>query len=141
MSITPIITITASGGSGQYLYSFDNQPFGGSNIYEVENGGEILIKVIDNSTCYESINTITAWQYPKFFTPNNDGFNDTWSIKTNKKIKVDIFDRFGKLIYQLTNNKSWDGTLEGLPLPSTDYWFGIYYSENKFYKGHFALNR
>ena len=84
---------------------------------------------------------VTIWQFPRFFTPNNDGFNDFWKIKTNKTIIVDIFDRYGKLIKQLKTNDNWDGTFNNAALPATDYWFVVYYNENKTFKSHFALKR
>ena len=46
--------------------------------------------------------------YPKFFTPNKDGFNDYWQIQAINKFPnsiIYIFDRFGKLLKQLTFNK------------------------------------
>ena len=100
-----------------------------------------MIKIKDSSTCYEVSKTITLWQFPKFITPNNDGFNDTWSIKTKKKIRIDIFDRFGKLINQIKTGESWNGTINAQLLPASDYWFVVYYDENKTFRGHFALKR
>jgi len=46
---------------------------------------------------------------PNVFTPNNDGFNDFWSIDSKglKGLNVKIFNRWGMLIYQ------WDGLLGG----------------------------
>ncbi|TGD57233.1 T9SS type B sorting domain-containing protein, partial [Flavobacterium humi] len=38
----------------------------------------------------------------------------------------------------------WDGTFNNLPLPATDYWFIVYYTEenqDKEFKSHFALKR
>ncbi|RZJ34481.1 MAG: T9SS type B sorting domain-containing protein, partial [Flavobacterium sp.] len=38
----------------------------------------------------------------------------------------------------------WDGTYNGQPMPSTDYWFTVFYAEagaNKEFKAHFALKR
>ena len=82
--------------------------------------------------------------YPKFFTPNGDGFNDTWNIKfldleTNLSIK--IFDRYGKLIKELIQNNDWSGTMNGNELPSDDYWFIATRADGNEYKGHFSLKR
>lgn len=134
------IDVEATGGEPPYFYSFNNLPFQENSIYNVNDGGEILVKTKDNSGCYDVSKTITVWQFKPFFTPNGDGFNDTWGIKTNKKIKVAIFDRFGKLIIQLENNEKWDGTFNSQLLPANDYWFVIYY-DNKMYRGHFSLKR
>ena len=107
----------------------------------MRDGGEILVKTRDNSSCYEVSEVISLWQYPRFFTPNNDGYNDNWGIKTQKKIRVDIFDRYGKLLKQLQSGETWNGTFNSEFLPATDYWFVLYYAENKVYKGHFSLKR
>ena len=135
------IKVEASGGSGAYSYSFNNEPYQNYPILSVRNGGEILVKIRDNSSCYEVSKVITLWQYPRFFTPNNDGYNDSWGIKTQQKIIVDIFDRYGKLIIQLNTNERWNGTFNAQSLPADDYWFVLTYSEGKIFKGHFSLKR
>jgi gliding motility-associated-like protein len=58
-----------------------------------------------------------------------------------------IFDRYGKLIKQLSptlNSNGWDGTYNEKAMPSTDYWFLLEYKENgvaKEFKAHFSLKR
>lgn len=81
---------------------------------------------------------------PKFFTPNNDGFNDTWIVKSTEDIQVQqvsIFNRFGKLVKQLAPNQSWDGTQNGRNLPSDSYWFSIELLNAPQLKGYFLLKR
>ncbi|WP_289022873.1 T9SS type B sorting domain-containing protein [uncultured Salegentibacter sp.] len=67
--------------------------------------------------------------YPRFFTPNADGYNDTWNIPKTGQItilKLYIFDRYGKLIKELVpGGQGWDGTLNARPLPADDYWFKV----------------
>jgi gliding motility-associated-like protein len=135
------IKVEASGGSGAYSYSFDNAPYQNYPIFTVRHGGEILVKIRDNSSCYEVSKVITLWQYPRFFTPNNDGYNDSWGIKTHQKIIVDIFDRYGKLIIQLQTNERWNGTFNSQSLPADDYWFVLTYNDGQIFKGHFSLKR
>ena len=86
--------------------------------------------------------------YVRYFTPNEDGYNDKWNIKGIKdqpNAKVYIFDRFEKLLKQLsTSDEGWDGTYLGNMLPSDDYWFTVTYEENgeqKQFKSHFAMKR
>ena len=82
--------------------------------------------------------------YPKFFTPNGDGYNDTWSIHfsdTEVELSLQLFDRYGKLITVLNQNQTWDGTFNGHELPSTDYWFILTRADGNVYKGHFTLKR
>jgi gliding motility-associated-like protein len=52
--------------------------------------------------------------------PNGDGFNDNWKIKFSDNeigLSIQLFDRYGKLIKELTQNNSWDGMLNGHELP------------------------
>ena len=82
--------------------------------------------------------------YPKFFTPNGDGYNDTWAIKFSNfepGLKVTIFDRYGQLLKILNNTNSWDGVCNGNKLPSSDYWFVVTRENGKEYRGHFTLKR
>ncbi|PQV51596.1 gliding motility-associated-like protein [Jejuia pallidilutea] len=81
---------------------------------------------------------------PKFFTPNNDGFNDYWIVPnpTNRIQQVNIYNRYGKLLKQLTDQtKGWDGKFNGFPMPSDDYWYLIIYIDGKSITGHFSLIR
>ncbi|BDU25487.1 T9SS type B sorting domain-containing protein [Flavobacterium sp. GSB-24] len=80
---------------------------------------------------------------PQFFTPNADGFNDTWEIKglENQNYSVHIFDRYGKLLKTLGKNGSWDGNYNGNALPSSDYWFQLVLENGIIKKGHFSLKR
>lgn len=135
------IAVQAKGGTGDYDYSFDNLPYQKYPIFSVREGGEIVVKTRDNRGCYEVSEVITLWQYPRFFTPNNDSYNDTWGIRSDKKIRVDIFDRFGKLLKQLQTNERWNGTFNSQSLPADDYWFVLTYSEGKIFRGHFSLKR
>ncbi|WP_166924320.1 T9SS type B sorting domain-containing protein [Flavobacterium poyangense] len=92
-----------------------------------------------------------ALDYPKFFTPNGDGYNDTWHIKNfdqYKKPEIRIFDRFGKFIIQLSEHSNgWDGTYNNNLLFATDYWFVMTYDDKdnplkrKTMRGHFSLKR
>ncbi|MBQ0786337.1 MAG: T9SS type B sorting domain-containing protein, partial [Oceanihabitans sp.] len=81
---------------------------------------------------------------PAFFTPNNDGFHDTFNlsgIENYSSSEVYIFDRFGKLIKSSKNQPFvWDGTFNNQKLPTADYWYVIIL-DNQEIKGHFTLKR
>ena len=84
---------------------------------------------------------------PEVFTPEGDGVNDEWDLTNildaypNSVVKV--FDRYGKQVAELKGDvESWDGTYNGRPLPSTDYWYTINIPEiDRVYSGHFTLIR
>ena len=137
-------------GYGNYEYSIDGNLFQSSNTFNTVSTGTHYITIKDiNSDCDEVIiKNITTIDYPKFFSPNNDGINDIWTIKDlskTLKAKIVICDRFGKLIKVIQpNDIGWDGTLNGYNLPATDYWFSINYTEDnqsKIFKSHFSLVR
>jgi gliding motility-associated-like protein len=86
--------------------------------------------------------------YPKFFTPNGDGHNETWNIvdlEEQLNAVIYIYDRYGKLLSQIYPSKNgWDGYYNGAAMPSSDYWFTVTYEENnqtKEFKSHFSLKR
>ncbi|GAA3781963.1 hypothetical protein GCM10022271_12800 [Corallibacter vietnamensis] len=150
----PNVVVATVTGTGDYEFSIDNGPWlgNGSNSYTFTDVrfGEHLIMARDANGCGISTDTVFVLDYPLFFTPNNDGDNDTWQISgidNQPDAKIYIFDRYGKLLKQLNPTGSgWDGTLNGKPLPSSDYWFTIEYREpsddsRKQFQAHFTLKR
>ena len=149
---TQIITVTVE-GYGTYEYSLDDGPRQTSNIFENVSLGTHFIRVWDTEggdySCEELlILDVQIIDYPHYFTPNGDGIHDTWYIRGldgQPSAKIYIFDRYGKLIKQLSSTGTgWDGTYNGQLLPSTDYWFTVDYIEQnvaKQFKAHFSLKR
>ncbi len=136
-------------GTGDYLYSLDGGEFQTSNVFSHVSSGEHSVTVHDSKGCTDiTINHIFTIGYPHYFTPNGDGYHDTWniwSLNNQPNSIIHIFDRLGKLIKQIRPVEAgWDGTFNGAELPSTDYWFSIQYNENqveKVFKSHFSLKR
>ena len=85
--------------------------------------------------------------YYKYFSPNNDGINDTWQVlglKTtfNSLSNVYIYDRYGRFLAQISGpDEAWDGSYQGSPLPADDYWFRLELEDGRVYTGHFSLMR
>ncbi|MGV3697986.1 T9SS type B sorting domain-containing protein [Flavobacterium sp.] len=139
-----VISVNVS-GLGDYEYSLNGIEYQGSNVFYGLSGGEYTVYVRDKNGCGISEETVYLFNYPNFFTPNGDGFNDYWKISyptQEPNLKVSIFDRYGKLVTYLTpDSLGWDGMLNGKPLPSDDYWFVVNRENGKEYKGHFSLKR
>ena len=106
--------------------------------------GEYELTIIDD--CNNTYNqNVLIINYPRFFTPNQDGYNDEWTILNFEKINdlnIKIFDRYGKLLSVLNNSrKTWDGKYNGIELPSSDYWFQATRNNGSSFSGHFTLKR
>ncbi|MEH6537618.1 MAG: T9SS type B sorting domain-containing protein [Psychroserpens sp.] len=143
------ITILVS-GEGDYDYSIigSNGPYQESNTFNNLQPGiyTVFIRDIKND-CGIVSEDVSVIGYSKFFTPNSDGFNDTWQLKGiseqfQPNSKVYIFDRFGKLLYTLNSHSdSWNGTFNGKPLPTSDYWFSATLEDGRTFRNHFTLKR
>ena len=148
-----VITINIV-GYGTYEYSLDDGPHQTSPVFTNVTLGSHTIYVWDtkdpNGACEALlIEDVQIIDYPHFFTPNGDGINDHWNVNGLSNFvtttKIYIFDRFGKLIKQISpSGEGWDGTYNGALLPSDDYWFTVDYLElnaAKQFKAHFSLKR
>jgi len=66
---------------------------------------------------------------PNAFSPNGDGINDTWvipNLSAYPGVTVDVYNRYGQLVFHSeNNNKNWDGTYNGKPLPMATYYYII----------------
>lgn len=133
-------------GSGQYEFSLDNINYQTSNIFTGVTPGEYTVYVKDPKGCGLDWQTVYVLDYPRFFTPNGDGYNDTWKIKNldidYPNAQLFIFDRYGKLLKQISaGGDGWNGTLNNNSLPSDDYWFTLSLENGRLVKGHFSLKR
>ena len=140
-----ITVLLADTSSGNYEYSLNGIDYQDNNTFYGLENGEYTVYVRDKNGCGVNSEAVYLLMYPKYFTPNGDGHNDYWTIKFSKNepnLMVTIFDRYGKSITQFnTNNFGWEGTYNGKPVPSTDYWFVVKRQNGKEHKGHFSLKR
>ena len=138
------IEITVS-GLGDYEYSLNDSAYQALPVFSGLPSGIYTIGIQDLKGCTTVYETVYVVGAPKYFTPNADGFNDFWNVSfldPNLNLKVTVFDRFGKLIKQFNaKEQGWDGTYNGYPLPSTDYWFTIEFDNGRTERGHFSLKR
>ncbi|WP_372753496.1 T9SS type B sorting domain-containing protein [Mariniflexile sp.] len=147
------ITINVE-GYGDYFFQLDNGPIlDNDGVFTNVSTGVHTVYVHDTKTNLPScgsiaIEDITVIGFPKFLTPNNDGYNDTWNVfalNDQPNASITIYNRYGKVLTQIKpNGPGWDGTYNGEVLPSTDYWFVLTYEESgeqKQYRSHFSLKR
>jgi gliding motility-associated-like protein len=139
-----IMAILSNLNSNNFLYSIDGINYqNSSNFYDLKNGLYTLY-VKDIYDCGTVSKLFYLLMYPKYFTPNNDGYNDRWKIKFSElenDLIIEIFDRYGKLLNVMNSKESWNGTYNGIELPSSDYWFVVKRQNGVIHKGHFTLKR
>lgn len=133
-------------GVGNYEFSLDGSYFQDNPLFTGIAPGNYLAYARDKNGCGLSVPfQIYVLDYPRFFTPNSDGYNDVWKIKNLDlfpKAVIMIFNRYGKLLKQLnTHSAGWNGTFNNSDLPADDYWFNLNFGDGKIIKGHFSLKR
>ncbi len=146
-----VISVFVSGeGTYEYVLLDKNnslyRDYQENNVFENIGPGIYTVYVRDIKNDCGSINSlISVIGFPKFFTPNNDGVNDNWQVygvsdMFQPNSKIFIFDRFGKLLKQISPlEKGWDGTFNGKKLPTDDYWFSVKLQDGRIFKSHFTL--
>ncbi|HCN82517.1 MAG TPA: hypothetical protein DIT07_02700, partial [Sphingobacteriaceae bacterium] len=73
------------------------------------------------------VKVLKSPEIPNTFTPNNDGINDTWTIKylnSYPGCSVTIFTRWGVKVYRsIGYAQAWDGKMNGNDLPVGTYYY------------------
>lgn len=130
-----LVIVEVQGGTPPYYYSADGVTWQSSNIFDNLPSSFYDIRVQDHNHCIDVEQTYldASVGIPSFFTPNGDGFNDTWvltGLYMYPESKVSVYDRYGK---ELFSSKGaiceWDGMYGGRPLPSDSYWYVVYLGE------------
>ena len=144
-----VISVSATGGSEDYEYQLDGGVWQSNSTFEYVTGCEEHTVAVRDALGCSTIpeKTVMIMEYPKFFTPNGDGYNDTWNIKclkNNSLAEIFIFDRFGKLLLEFRPSQDhWDGTFNGQLLAGGDYWFLVSYLNSSGiktqFRSHFSL--
>ena len=144
-------------GNGNYTYSLDDNFYygsGTSHTFTNLEAGIYTVYIKDENGCKNLVSSsIHLFNFPKFFTPNDDQVNDYWKVSGNflgyfSTLEIKIFNRYGKLVYTMNLKKNeigWDGSYNKERLAASDYWFKMTLTDlNKneiVKKGHFSLIR
>lgn len=128
------IIITVSQTNPPYTYSWSNGET--SNVAEDLAVGTYTLTITDDTgadtTLSFSITEVECEMLPDIaFTPNGDGYNDTWFIQNAQYFDnalVQVFDRLGALVFESDGlYKTWDGKNKlGIPVPDSSYYYLVY---------------
>lgn len=127
----------------EFQYSINGVDYQTSRFFHNLDGGEYTVHIRETGGCGYAVEKVLILAYPKFFSPNNDGYNDFWALQgtKGKEYSLIIYDRYGKVLKQLKTGESWDGYFNGRPLPQDDYWFDAQFKDGFMKKGNFSLLR
>lgn len=148
------IVLQSNTGTAPFQYIVDENYDGNIDepIKDSLEYGTHSVKIIDAAGCVIDSSFVTnapGLEFPIHISPNGDGINDAFSIPVLRDAYPDanirIYDRWGKKLadYKAGNSDlDWNGTYNGVQMPSTDYWYEIEIKEiKKTYTGHFTLIR
>jgi len=143
---TTATVIMADSQPENYTYSLDRVNYQSSPVFRNLASGVYTVYAKSINLCGTDSKTFFIDLIPKAFTPNGDLVNDVFTLADMPSLPqatIDIFDRYGRFIITLNRqNRFWDGTLNGYPLPATDYWYIVKLDEaTPEIKGHFSLLR
>jgi gliding motility-associated-like protein len=140
-------TATTTGGSGNYTYFLNGVDYGYNDVFQILATGTYTVVVVDENGCSAEAQINMEFidiDIPNFFTPNDDGDNDTWvpeNLEGFPKARVEVFDRYGRIITQFGHKGEWDGTYNGSLLPTGDYWYTITLDGGRQFVGNVTLYR
>lgn len=132
------IVVSPSGGQAPYQFLWNT----GATVAGITGigSGNFSVNVTDVQNCsvsfsYSLIETECSMSPEKFFTPNDDGQNDTWWISNSQyfdNIHLIVFDRWGVKVHEQRGlYQSWDGkNYFGIPLPVSVYYYFLYQDKN-----------
>ncbi|MDC6350648.1 T9SS type B sorting domain-containing protein [Zeaxanthinibacter sp. PT1] len=145
------ITAIASGGGGEYTFTFDGRNNGEKNTYFINRSDTYTVTVEDANGCTMSAEIAMEFidiEIPNFFTPDGDGNNDLWiprNLEGFPNTLIIIYDRYGREVYRMDNkNQGWDGFYKETEMPTGDYWYVIRLrgeDDPRKFVGHFTLYR
>lgn len=86
-------------------------------------------QVTDTAMVEGNFQDVNCLYIPNAFTPDGDGVNDVWNIRSLKdfdKCKVEVFNQWGSLVFRSTGYVTpWDGKYNNEPVPAGAYYYVI----------------
>jgi gliding motility-associated-like protein len=145
-----------TGGTAPYMISVNADSFFAVNFNQLTatydtvlnnfSGGYQTLEIKDLKNCIETFEVyIESYEFaglftiPNIFTPNSDGYNDTFVIKKlPSNSKLYIYDKNGRPVYENENYRNdWDAG----NLPDGTYFFTLEVENQGVYRGYVEVFR
>jgi gliding motility-associated-like protein len=101
---------------------------------QLTSSDEVQISVIEQSQ-----------EIPKFFSPNGDGYGETWVVRNIESYQICglvVFARSGQTVLEARPyQNNWDGTYNGKPLNDGDYYYTFNCDDGRIIKGALRIIR
>jgi gliding motility-associated-like protein len=145
-----------------YITSYAWEQVGGTSATYTTSGGQFLevTDLVEGEYLFRLTVTDTALsafdevkisvleksnEVPKFFSPNGDGYGETWVIRnidSYQACNLVVFGRSGQNVLQTRGyQNNWDGTFNGKPLSDGDYYYTFNCDDGRKIKGAVRIIR
>lgn len=146
------ISTNVGGGVGGYIYTWNptsGEPIEGPRIENIGTGLYTLT-VEDNNGCQSqmtfdlmaSCGQGACFEGKNVFTPNGDGINDVFTVSCAEGLPLNIFDRWGRLVYSTSSNlNNWNGMSDDNEELREGAYYWVIETSSNIYKGTVTLLR
>ena len=136
----PVNFTNTSLGAASFVWNFNDGNTSSltnpSNLFQNQGTYTVVMVAFNSAGTCSSVATVVITvedpfllEVPNVFTPNGDGVNDVFTIKSKgvKDITLQIFNRWGQKMYEFSGVKAaWDGlTSQGIEVPDATYFYFI----------------
>ena len=132
--------LNTSLGGNSYSWNFnseftsiDFEPtiiYNDTGVYNIVLAVSSLNNCVDTTNHFIRITPVTSIYIPNTFTPNGDGYNDTFIYNgfgiDESTAQFSIFDRWGALVYYTEKGIPWNGTYKNEIVPLDTYIYKFY---------------
>jgi gliding motility-associated-like protein len=138
------VQLHVSGGVSYYWQpcNYLSECASANPVITTGNNIKYMVTAVDSNKCRDSI-VINVQKIPDqnnvfvptAFTPNADGYNDTWGITSTRPLanfNLQVYNRWGQMVFASQNQGTkWDGATKHQPAPPGTYvWVLMYKNGN-----------
>jgi gliding motility-associated-like protein len=122
------VQLNAPAGAG-YTYAWSTGEITPAIV--VKANGSYQVLVTHPLGCSTKFTTQVLQQtliVPNIFSPNGDGIHDKWVIENLQNFPgnvVQLYNRYGQVVFKMTNYMPWDGRVNGKEMPVGTYYYII----------------